>query len=203
MQLKDLTGQKFGKLTVLKRAKNTASNKVQWECLCDCGQIKVANSSNLVQKQTQSCGCLFIDAVTRHGLCSNRLYSIWKGIKQRCLNPKGKYWINYGGRGIELCSDWQDFPTFYSWALNNGYTANLTLERIDNNGNYEPSNCKWITRAEQNRNMRSNIMVDGMCLKDYCLLKKLPYKTINGRINTGKWSIERAITQPVISRKQN
>ena len=159
----ELEGKTFNGLTVLKQVEKPAH--VKWEaryflCKCQyCGKEKIIARSNIGKQK--SCGCQqHTSQARKHGFAThmkrNRLYHIWQGIKFRCNNPKSKDYKNYGGRGIQMCEEWpNDFMVFRSWALENGYEEHLTIDRIDVNGNYEPSNCKWSTVAEQNRNKRT------------------------------------------------
>jgi len=158
--LKDLTGKRFGHLVVISREKNIGKCTT-WLCLCDCGKKTIVRTNFITHGKTKSCGCLIKESNSRrakYGKPRNemRVYRIWKGIKRRCFKPKSKGFINYGGRGIAICDDWMSFENFYQWAVNNGYSDNLTIERIDVNGNYEPKNCKWITMSMQGRNKRNN-----------------------------------------------
>lgn len=159
MKAIDLTGQKFGRLTVLERAENK-NGYVRWKCRCDCGNEKIVMSYQLRKGGTQSCGCLqkerTAEAHKTHGLYHSRLHRTWTGMKARCFNPNLKAFPYYGGRGITVCEEWKNnFQAFYDWAMSNGYEENLTLDRIDNNDNYCPENCRWVTMAKQNANKRS------------------------------------------------
>lgn len=150
-KLVDLTGKKFGRLTVIERSES------KWLCKCDCGNTKLVNGGHLVSGDTKSCGCLRNEQRIKHGMRNTRLYSVWHGMKERCYNTKHKHFKDYGGRGITICDKWKnDFNAFAQWALSHGYADNLTIDRIDVNGNYEPSNCRFITNAEQQKNKRNS-----------------------------------------------
>lgn len=169
-RIQDLTGLKFGKLTVLNFAGRKSSGKFLktfWVCKCECGNIKEIASGDLKNGHTTSCGCyhkkLFGDVNRKHNMANKcgRIYQLWKSIKYRCNNPNNKSYKNYGGRGIKVCKEWQeDFKIFYDWAMQNGYKEEklsnglnrLTIDRIDNDGDYEPNNCRFVTNAENARN---------------------------------------------------
>jgi hypothetical protein len=127
--------------------------------LCDCGNETEQYLSHIENGRVKSCGCLRYKQLSKrnqkHGKCGTRLYRIWRGLFKRCHNKNATDYANYGGRGIRVCDEWRDFMAFYKWAMDNGYKDDLTIERKDVNGNYEPGNCCWITKADQAKNRRS------------------------------------------------
>lgn len=160
----DLTGMRFGRLRVTQKLFQEHAKYIKWICLCDCGNTKVIMGCNMMGGRTVSCGCLnrqrASETLTTHGQYGTRLYKIWQKMKERCNYRKDIHYYNYGGRGISVCDEWQtDYMCFRTWAMDNGYRHNLTIDRADNDGNYNPQNCKWSTNKEQCNNTRNNIMV--------------------------------------------
>lgn len=167
-RLLDLTGQHFGKLTVIEFAGYAPNRKTLWRCKCGCGRETIVKTNALRNGETKSCGCLRTQASSethrKHGMSETRLYRIWIGMKARCLNPNVPCFPNYGGRGITVCAEWtESFDPFRDWALANGYRDNLTIDRIDVNGNYCPDNCRWVSMKTQCENRSNNnlLKLDG------------------------------------------
>lgn len=160
---KDLTGMVFGNLKVVKIVGKKNRNTL-WLCRCECGKYVECYQYNIERGTSTSCGCLrsYYAKKTRscHGESTGKFYKKWSSIKSRCYNKNTPSYKNYGGRGIKMCDEWLDFWSFREWAYLNGYSEGLTLERIDVNGNYEPSNCKWIPMEEQANNKRNNSFIE-------------------------------------------
>lgn len=190
----DLSGQRFGRLVVVGRD-DKEGNKTYFICRCDCGNMKSVRADSLKAGRIRSCGCMKkeqdrtnLTAHHSHKMSGTRLYEIWQGIKKRCYNPKDVRYDRYGGRGIRVCDEWRDdFSTFYKWAIENGYEESLTIDRIDNNGDYCPDNCRWTNKREQARNRSSNIKITignaTKTLTEWCEIFGLDVSTIHARYN--------------------
>jgi hypothetical protein len=189
----DLTGKRFGRLTVI-GVDDKQSRKTYYICKCDCGNIKTIRSDALVAGKTTSCGCRKKEqdevnlARNTHNMSDTRLHSIWVGIKSRCNNIHNPRYHRYGGRGIKVCDEWNnDFISFYEWSINNGYQDDLTIDRIDNDKGYEPSNCRWVDMKTQCRNRETNINItigkSTRTLTEWCEIFNLDTRVIFARYN--------------------
>lgn len=199
----DLTGQRFGRLTVICEAGRAKNGSKKWRCLCDCGNEHFVTTGNLTNGSTNSCGCYRKEYVSDknyvHGKSHTRLNSIWRGMKKRCFNQNDSRFNLYGGRGITVCKEWKDdFQAFYDWAMNNGYTDNLSIDRIDVNGNYEPSNCRWADSKTQSNNKSTSFLLtmngETHTVSEWAEIVGIDRKTISDRITRFGWSAEKALT---------
>ena len=157
----DLCGKRFGKLLVIETSGKDKRGEILWKCKCDCGNETIVLSSNLRTGHTTSCGCLRgVKPNAKHlDRKHRRLYEIWANMKTRCNNPNYRIYHAYGGKGIEVCPEWNDFEQFLNWAVENGYSKNLTLDRKDNSKNYTPENCRWADMLTQQNNRTNNRMM--------------------------------------------
>lgn len=206
-KLIDLTGQRFGRLTVIERAENKGE-QTAWRCKCDCGKIVDVRGGNLKSGHTTSCGCYWSEVVPqinhelnyRHGLTQTKLNRAWANMRYRCNNPNCKSYKNYGGRGISICEEWDVFENFMEWSLKNGFCEGASLDRIDNNGNYEPSNCRWVSMKTQGNNRRTNHFVtykgETHTIKEWSEITGIKWSTIKERLKKG-WTTEDALTKPI------
>ncbi len=202
-KLIDLSGQRFGRLTVISFAGIDKFGNKTWFCRCDCGKEKIISRGHLKKGDAQSCGCLKSEITTKrnikHGYVGTKLYNVYHNMKERCLNPSRNDYSRYGGRGICVCEEWkEDFKTFQKWAFENGYKDNLTIDRIDVNGNYEPSNCRWVDGITQANNKRNSYYVEyngkKLTISEWARETGISPSLIRYRLNKG-WPIERALTE--------
>ena len=202
--IKDITGQRFGNLTVVAYAGLNQRHEATWRCICSCGKETVVTGYKLRSGWTKSCGCLQEQhrksgIRKTHGMTDTKLYIIWQNMKHRCNDPNNNMFANYGGRGIKVCDEWMSgFEPFLKWALGPGYQEGLSIERIDVNGNYTPENCKWITMQQQwlNRTDSHHLTAFGktQTIKEWADESGLKYDTIERRINLYGWTSEEAVT---------
>jgi hypothetical protein len=203
-------GDKFGLLTVIRlEQQSTQAKERKWFCQCDCGNSKTAFEKYLKSGETRSCGCLRAQQKQRfgalnktHGRRKTRLYEIWAGMKKRCLNPNSPAYRHYGGRGIKICDEWMEFEPFANWADKSGYRHDLTIERVDVNGHYSPSNCCWATKAEQALNKRNSRIIEAFGESKNLIswvsdprAKISSINTLHQRLEWG-WDPEKAISTP-------
>ncbi|HEV3223934.1 MAG TPA: hypothetical protein VGZ90_13690 [Puia sp.] len=207
-KFKDITGVRFGKLIAISRQSKKINNRSRtfWTCKCDCGKIKIIDLDHLQSGHTKSCGCesskhrLKYINIT-HGDSKSKEFKAWRAIKSRCSNKKLKCYPHYGGRGIKVSDNWiNSYSTFLS-DMGRAPTANHSIERIDNNGDYDPSNCKWATKKEQANNTRSNTFItykgEILTMGQWAEKMGLSKSTLSNRINYYKWPIEKALTYPL------
>ncbi len=191
--LDDLTGQHFGKLTVV-GIEHVGVNGAQfWQCDCECGESTVVPHALLVGKGPRSCGCIR----SKHGLSRTRTYRIWRGMMDRCHNPNSKHFPGWGGRGIKVCDRWKRFRPFLE---DMGIAPEgLQIDRVDNDGDYCPENCRWATRTEQMKHTRQtrSVTFQGktQCLKDWSRELGFSFRALHARLSRG-WSVEEAFTKP-------
>lgn len=216
--LKDLTGNKFGRLVVVKRVEDYVSpsgiHKIQWLCKCDCGSIKKIAGEYLRNGTTKSCGCLNKERAAsmnyKHGYTSGgkpeRLFGVWCGMKQRCYDPNHDFYHRYGALGITVCEEWLlDYKAFRKWAYNNGYDENAklnqcTIDRIDSSKGYSPDNCRWVNQKVQSNGLCTNRILtyygQTHTMSQWADILKMDYEILHSRIEKG-WDTKRAFEQPV------
>ncbi len=204
----DLSGKKFGKWTVLSLVKREKGERYFWLCRCECGTEKKVNASHLKRGASKSCGCLarekLISRNYKHGHAisgkHSRLYTIWSHMVQRCTNPNVERYPQYGGRGIKVCDRWLNFENFIE-DMGESYKDNLSLERVDVNGNYELSNCKWIELQEQPKNKQNTVKLEyngkTYSYQELSKLTGIKENTLRARIKYLGWSVEKAVEQAI------
>lgn len=194
-RMKDLTGQRFGRLTVLEFAGRKNRHRY-WKCRCSCGAVKIIEGSHLKCGKAKSCGCLHKEIMTIHNGSKTKEFWVWAVMKQRCLNPRNKYYKYYGGRGITVCDRWMLFKNFI--ADMGKCPLGLQIDRIDNDGNYEMGNCRWTDRKTQQRNKRTNRILEfrgkKLCVVEWAEKFSIPLNTIYGRLWAGH-SLEKVFSK--------
>lgn len=213
IDVNDIVGKKFSRLLVLgfdhkKQNPNPSKGYFYfYKCQCECGNITIVRRERLISLETKSCGCYGKEVLRKllatKRILSHRLYDIWQGMKTRCYDINCDRYSNYGGRGITICNEWKtNFDNFYDWATANGYKDDLTIERIDVNGNYEPLNCTWANAKIQANNRTNNhlIVFDNQThtLSEWAEIVKINRSTLWYRLKRG-WTVERALTTPVLN----
>lgn len=211
-KLIDLTGKKFGRLTVISHAGKTSYGENRWLCKCDCGKQKVIFGSLLRSGHTKSCGCLAreisSERLKTHGQTDTRLFEIWHGMKARCYRKTASNFRRYGARGIEMCDEWKNsFEAFRDWSISHGYADNLTIDRIDNDNGYSPDNCRWTDNHTQCNNKSCNryITANGEThtVTEWAIKLNAIPETLTARLKRG-WSDEQTINTPIkIYRRKN
>lgn len=209
----NLTGQRFGRLLVIEPVRANSHGTWYYRCKCDCGNEIIKLGSTMTNHS--SCGCYAMErnreCHATHAKSKTRLFHVWMGMKQRCYNKRGHAYHNYGGRGITVCDEWKnDFVAFETWAVANGYDENAekgkySLDRIDVNGNYEPSNCRFISMSEQAGNKRNNVLVDykgeTKTIAEWARETGLTHSTIRARLLRG-WDAEKTLTTPILRKRR-
>lgn len=210
-ELKDLTGKCFGRWRVLRRDPDYITKSgfkfTAWACECSCGTKRTVLANALLSGRSTSCGCYHSEKqkdvarnnFSTHKESKTRLYQIWNAMRERCNTPSASNYMNYGGRGITLCDEWNDYSTFREWALVNSYTDNLSIDRIDVNSGYSPNNCRWVDRIKQANNCRTNryFTIDNITktLAEWTREYNMPYSLVHKRLSKGM-DIETALTKP-------
>lgn len=219
-KLNNRVGKRYGRLVVVSRAEDmvlSSGRKItMWNCICDCGNTCSIATTSLGSGLTKSCGCIntekrksrdtkrrkYPDYDTR----KRSLYKRWVNIRKRCYSKSNHNYPNYGGRGIKMCDTWRnDYLSFEKWSLEHGFEKSLTIDRIDVNGDYCPENCRWVGNHTQQRNKRNNRLItyknETHTLSEWSDITGIDRSTISSRIDKFNWSIEDALTIPIIKRK--
>ncbi len=200
----NITGIKFGRLTAI-NISHRKKGKIYWNTRCECGNTKIVAYGNLQSGEVRSCGCLRRETAAlssrKHGMYGTRLYECWNSMHKRCRGTSGKeHNRNYHGRGIRVCSEWSDFKIFMAWAVENGYSDKLTIDREENDKGYSPDNCRWITIKEQQSNRRTNHLLtfngETKTCSQWAEQYNMKLSCLYERLRRG-WNTEKAITKPV------
>lgn len=192
-QIEDLSGRRFGRLTVIHFDHMNSRHESTWLCQCDCGNETVVTRNSLLRGVTKSCGCYKrdrnIETHTKHGMPNTKIYRVWDAMIRRCENKNNKRYHCYGGRGINVCDEWHDFRNFYDWATHNGYEEGLSIDRKDNDAGYYPENCRWIDNLTQQNNKSDNhyITYNGITHSraDWSRILGVEYQRLRWRVSRG------------------
>ena len=208
----DYTGQRFGMLTVLGLSDEvyidpkTGWKRKKWKVRCDCGKEYSVCGNCLKSRNgyTKSCGCARGEKKKTHGQSKTKLYEVWCNMKRRCNDETNTHYHIYGGKGIKVCPEWEnDFQAFYDWSMSHGYKEGLTIDRIDNSKNYCPDNCRWATLLVQGNNTSRNHLLtyngETHTMSEWARIININYGTLRSRINDSGWSVEEALTTPLIT----
>lgn len=201
-RIKDEAGHVYGKWTVLRKFGNRRGGAAIWECRCQCGTVAQVTGTDLrsgKSAQCKQCALLAIgEKVKTHGQTGTRVYRIWKAMRVRCNDKNAREYNRYGGRGIHICDEWNEFSSFSNWAYANGYSDSLSIDRVDNDGSYSPTNCRWADKKTQSRNRGDyiNKRADGVLWIDVAAAHGISMVRYYGRLNEG-WSREEASTVPL------
>lgn len=205
----DLTGRRFGYLTIVGEVERRGI-QIMWKCKCDCGNYIVSPRNNLMNGHTKSCGCktkeMIGNATRVHGHSKTRVWAIYSGMKARCYNENFPKYKDYGARGICICDEWlNDFMAFYNWSITHGYSDDLSIDRINVNGNYEPTNCRWATLEEQSYNKRNTLRLEfngeEHSIKEWSEITGLSTDAIRSRLQRN-WSIEKTLSTPQLRKSK-
>lgn len=207
--MSSVIGRKYGRLHVIRKDVDNQGKSIKYICKCECGNEVSVIRENLIKGHTRSCGCLKEEIIKAgahkiHGMSKTRIYRIWKDMRRRCNNPSRINYHRYGGRGINVCEDWNtNFVAFYDWAMNNGYQDNLSIDRIDNDAGYYPNNCRWVSNTTQANNRRNNRYLEfegkKRTISEWSSETGLSQTVIESRLNLG-WDVKRTLTTPLRQR---
>ena len=203
LNYKDLTGMKFGEWNVISRGHTDKSKKIHWLCECSCGNRSEVSANSLLSGNSTKCiECSAKEKAKKcikHGKSKDRIYNIYRGMKSRCLNKNNYSYSHYGERGIKVCDEWlgeTGFKNFYDWAMNHGYSDELSIDRINVDGNYDPNNCRWATKDEQQCNKTNSILIEykgeKKTVAEWAKIYGINYYTLLSRIKSN-WDIEKAL----------
>ena len=203
----DLTGQQFGKLTVINQAPSNKHGQARWNCQCECGKKIIVSGYILRQRKQCSCSDCYHKSRITHDLSDHPLYKTWQNMKNRCYLTTHPSYKGYGARGITVCEDWRvDFVTFYEWSISNGWGEGLSIDRIDVNGNYEPSNCRWVDDSVQANNKRKTLKFNYngqlRTITELAEIANMPRYNIYNRLIRYGWSVERTMSTPIQSKER-